>query len=97
MTNHNHLNESLRWRAVGSLEAGQSKSEVARWLQMTQKLAFDYGINSRQVVLSQRRWKIAPQLARDHAAVSGRRISRQSTAVLQRLDFTSSVQSRACL
>ncbi|GFW32487.1 hypothetical protein TNCV_676461 [Trichonephila clavipes] len=52
MTYHNSLDHSLRWRAVGRLEAGQSQAEVARWLQVALKLSPGDGINSKQVALS---------------------------------------------
>ena len=35
MTSRHHLTEELRWRAIGRLEAGQSQTEVARWLNVT--------------------------------------------------------------
>ncbi|GFU10128.1 hypothetical protein TNCV_3449221 [Trichonephila clavipes] len=66
MTSHNRLDDSLRWRDVDRLEAGQSQAEVARWLQMAQKWTPGCGINSKQM------------LARNLAALSGRRISRQT-------------------
>ncbi|GFS88993.1 hypothetical protein TNCV_3578201 [Trichonephila clavipes] len=53
------LDDSLRCRTVGRLEAGQSQLEAARRLQTARK------------------WTTAPQLIRDLAAVSERRISRQ--------------------
>ncbi|GFV32110.1 hypothetical protein TNCV_1673991 [Trichonephila clavipes] len=34
MTSHNRLDDSLRWSAIGRLEAGQSQAEVARWVQV---------------------------------------------------------------
>ncbi|GBL75839.1 hypothetical protein AVEN_155113-1 [Araneus ventricosus] len=35
MTSRHHLSEELRWRAIGRLEAGQSRTEVARWLNVS--------------------------------------------------------------
>ncbi|GFV52109.1 hypothetical protein TNCV_1093261 [Trichonephila clavipes] len=32
------LDDSLRWRAVGRLEAGQSQAKEARWLQVVSRL-----------------------------------------------------------
>ncbi|GFV45810.1 hypothetical protein TNCV_2321701 [Trichonephila clavipes] len=51
MTSHNRLDDSLRWRTVGKLEAGQSQAKVVRWLQVARKRFFGYGINSKQVAL----------------------------------------------
>ncbi|GFV98877.1 hypothetical protein TNCV_2913941 [Trichonephila clavipes] len=39
-------------RAIGRLEASQSRVEVSRWLQVAQKWFLSYGIDSKQVVLS---------------------------------------------
>ncbi|GFW81845.1 transposable element Tcb2 transposase [Trichonephila clavipes] len=70
MTSHKRLNDSLSWRAVGSLKAGQSQVEAARWLQVDIYL----------VLYTQRhRRTLAPQLTRDLAVESGRGISRQTT------------------
>ncbi|GFW98121.1 hypothetical protein TNCV_2491761 [Trichonephila clavipes] len=44
--------DSLRRRAVGRLEAGQSQAEKIRWLQVARKWSLGYGINSKQGVLS---------------------------------------------
>ncbi|GFW61938.1 hypothetical protein TNCV_4669631 [Trichonephila clavipes] len=55
MTYHNHLEDSFRWGAVVRLEAGQSQTEVARWLQMAQNWSPGYGINSKEVILSPRK------------------------------------------
>ncbi|GFS54954.1 hypothetical protein TNCV_3576541 [Trichonephila clavipes] len=55
MTSHNHLDNILRWRAVGMLEAGRSQAEVAFWLYVVQKRSPGYGINSNRVVLSPER------------------------------------------
>ncbi|GFU38308.1 hypothetical protein TNCV_2433031 [Trichonephila clavipes] len=52
ITSHNRLDDSLRWRAVGRLEAGQSQVEVDRSLQVGQNWSPGCGINSKQVVLS---------------------------------------------
>lgn len=38
MSSHHRLDDSMRWRAVGRLEAGQSQAEVARWLQVAPKV-----------------------------------------------------------
>ncbi|GFX12034.1 hypothetical protein TNCV_2998171 [Trichonephila clavipes] len=72
MTSHNHLDDFLKWRAVFRLEASQSQAEVARSLQEAQKWSPSCRMNSKQVVLSTRK------LARDFAAMSGRRISKQT-------------------
>ncbi|UYV84693.1 hypothetical protein LAZ67_X003118 [Cordylochernes scorpioides] len=32
------LEDSLRWRAIGRIEAGQSQAEVARWLETSRKV-----------------------------------------------------------
>ncbi|GFU78896.1 hypothetical protein TNCV_307371 [Trichonephila clavipes] len=44
MTSHNRLDNSLRWRAVGRLEAGQSQAEETRWLQVAPKWSLGYRI-----------------------------------------------------
>ncbi|KAF8781683.1 hypothetical protein HNY73_012057 [Argiope bruennichi] len=38
MGSHNRLDDSLRWRAVGRLETGQSQAEVTRRLQVAPKV-----------------------------------------------------------
>ncbi|GFW14140.1 hypothetical protein TNCV_3547291 [Trichonephila clavipes] len=38
MTSHHRLDDSLRWRAVGILEAGQSQLKVVRSLQVASRL-----------------------------------------------------------
>ena len=35
MREHHHLDEGMRWRIVGRLEAGQSHAQVARELNIT--------------------------------------------------------------
>ncbi|GBM79995.1 hypothetical protein AVEN_108647-1 [Araneus ventricosus] len=35
MTSRHHFPEELRWRAIGRLEAGQTQTEVARWLNVS--------------------------------------------------------------
>ncbi|GFX99620.1 hypothetical protein TNCV_5026731 [Trichonephila clavipes] len=73
--------DSLKWRAVASKEAGQAHAEVARWLQVTRNASLGYRINSKKVVLSPGRSVKAgkaPQPARNLAAVPGRRISKQT-------------------
>ncbi|GFX29327.1 hypothetical protein TNCV_3218611 [Trichonephila clavipes] len=47
MTSHNLLGDSLRWRTIGRLEAGQSQAEVALYLQVARKGSLTYGINSK--------------------------------------------------
>ena len=32
MTSRHHFTEEVRWRVVGTLDVGQSQTEVARWL-----------------------------------------------------------------
>ncbi|GFW49867.1 hypothetical protein TNCV_1885301 [Trichonephila clavipes] len=51
MTSNYHLNNSLRWRAVGRLEVDKSEAEIARWLQVARKWSLGFGINSKDVVL----------------------------------------------
>ncbi|GFV42768.1 hypothetical protein TNCV_841231 [Trichonephila clavipes] len=58
VTSHNRLDDTLRWRAVGRVEAGQSNMEVARSLQVTRKGYLGCRINSKQVVLSTRPDKV---------------------------------------
>ncbi|GFS86451.1 hypothetical protein TNCV_513261 [Trichonephila clavipes] len=52
ITSHDHLDDSLKLRAIRRLEAGQSQVEGARWLQVARKWSSINGINSKQVVLS---------------------------------------------
>ncbi|GFV21417.1 transposable element Tcb2 transposase [Trichonephila clavipes] len=60
MTFHNGLDDSLRWKAAGRLEAGQSQAEVSRWLQVSRKWFPGYGINSKQVISPGTSAKVAP-------------------------------------
>ncbi|GFY02815.1 hypothetical protein TNCV_3506951 [Trichonephila clavipes] len=53
MNFHNRLNESLKWRDVGRLEAGQNQVEEASLLQVAPKVwSPGYEINSKQVIVS---------------------------------------------
>ncbi|GFX66680.1 hypothetical protein TNCV_1428461 [Trichonephila clavipes] len=55
-TSHNHLNDSLRGKAVGRPEASRLfQVEVARGLQVAKKWSCGHKINSKQVVLSPER------------------------------------------
>ncbi|GFW84691.1 hypothetical protein TNCV_2597361 [Trichonephila clavipes] len=65
MTSHNHLDDCLRWRAVGTRDAGQSQVEVDRWLQVARNMSPAYGIKGTIPGLT-------AKLARDLAAVAGR-------------------------
>ncbi|GFV01066.1 hypothetical protein TNCV_1009871 [Trichonephila clavipes] len=66
----------------GMLEAGQSPAKVARWLQVSQNWSPSYRIHSKHKKYYhqeyQSRLTKAPQLAREPAAASGRRIFRQT-------------------
>ncbi|GFV11396.1 ATP-dependent DNA helicase [Trichonephila clavipes] len=70
-TSHNCLDDSLKWRAVGILEAGESQAVVGRSVHVTRKSSSSCGNNFKQ------RWTEASQLFSDLAAVS-ERISRQT-------------------
>ncbi|GFX52040.1 hypothetical protein TNCV_4653691 [Trichonephila clavipes] len=49
------LDDSLRWKAVGRLEAPQSQAELTQGLQVAQMWTPGYGNNSKQVILSPER------------------------------------------
>ncbi|GFU20450.1 transposable element Tcb2 transposase [Trichonephila clavipes] len=40
MSSHNSLDDDLRWRAIGWIEAGMSRAEVARNLNVSQMMIF---------------------------------------------------------
>ncbi|GFX37043.1 hypothetical protein TNCV_1175431 [Trichonephila clavipes] len=52
ITSVNPLDNSLIWRAVGRVEAGQSQVEGVRWLKVARKCSPDCGIKSKQVVVT---------------------------------------------
>ncbi|GFY07431.1 hypothetical protein TNCV_5086161 [Trichonephila clavipes] len=78
MISHNRLDDSLKWRTVGELEAGHSQAKVAQGLQGAPKVVSGCGINSKQSILSPRRRTTNLQFPCDLAAVTGRRIFRQT-------------------
>ncbi|GFV97912.1 hypothetical protein TNCV_5069521 [Trichonephila clavipes] len=95
MTYHNCLEDFLRWRAIGRLEAVQSQAEVARWVRLPSMESIPnkwychqegrpWSTQNRSWTLSARRhrWTMVPQLARELAAVSERRISWQKVCSL---------------
>ncbi|GFY04154.1 hypothetical protein TNCV_1199321 [Trichonephila clavipes] len=47
MTSNNRLDDSLRCRFIGRLEAGQSQAEVVRWLQVSRKWTPTCEINTK--------------------------------------------------
>ncbi|GFT64696.1 hypothetical protein TNCV_4399721 [Trichonephila clavipes] len=75
MTSHNHLVDSLKCRAVGKVEAGQSQLEVARSLHVALKGSLgSVELIPNKLYCHQNgwpRWTTAPQLARDLDAVPG--------------------------
>ncbi|GFT84962.1 hypothetical protein TNCV_2507711 [Trichonephila clavipes] len=81
IASHNHLDDSLRWRAGCRLEAGRAQVKVAR------KWSLGSEINSNQVVLSPR--SLLGTLLLRLEEFPGK----HKTAVLQRLFFTPGTQS----
>ncbi|GFW39977.1 hypothetical protein TNCV_5116601 [Trichonephila clavipes] len=63
---------SLRWVAVGRLEAGRSQAEVAGWLQVARKWSLSYESNFKQVVRSPGRLtKVTTLLRQLHRNATG--------------------------
>ncbi|GBM29736.1 Transposable element Tcb2 transposase [Araneus ventricosus] len=65
MSNHQRLDDGMRWRIVGRLEAGQSQVQICRKFNLTPS-----------VVSRRNRGATVSQLSRDLHAVTGTRVSR---------------------